>query len=57
MGRSSVLEDGLSERNRQYRKFTPQQRRELVMASWRGEKSIAGQQRAHVESGCSPSCR
>jgi hypothetical protein len=25
-----------------YRKFTPQQKLELVMASWRGERSIAG---------------
>ena len=47
MGRSSVLEDTLSERKRQYRKFTPQQKLELVMASWRGEKSIAELCREH----------
>src|SRR3954468_9881900 len=47
MGRSSVLEDMLSERTRQYRKFTPQQKLELVMASWRGEKSIAELCREH----------
>ncbi len=47
MGRSSVLEDTLSERKRQYRKFSPQQKLELVMASWRGEKSIAELCREH----------
>jgi transposase len=47
MGRSSVLEDTLSERKRQYRKFTPQQKLEVVMASWRGEKSIAELCREH----------
>ena len=47
MGRSTVLEDTLSERKRQYRKFTPQQKLELVMASWRGEKSIAELCREH----------
>ncbi len=47
MGRSSVLDDTLSERKRQYRKFTPQQKLELVMASWRGEKSIAELCREH----------
>ena len=47
MGRSIVLEDTLSERKRQYRKFTAQQKLELVMASWRGEKSIAELCREH----------
>src|SRR5215208_2677523 len=47
MGRSTVLEDLLSEKKRQYRKFTPQQKLELVMASWRGEKSIAELCREH----------
>src|SRR5215212_3223247 len=47
MGRSSVLEDTLSERKRQYRKFTPQQKLELVMASLRGERSIAELCREH----------
>ena len=47
MGRSSVLEDRLSDKKRQYRKFTPQQKLELVMASWRGEKSIAELCREH----------
>jgi transposase len=47
MGRSIVLEDTLSERKRQYRKFAAQQKLELVMASWRGEKSIAELCREH----------
>jgi transposase len=47
MGRSSVLEDTLSARKRQYRKFTAQQKLELVMVSWRGEKSIAELCREH----------
>src|SRR3712207_1578297 len=37
----------LSDKRRQYRKFTPQQKLELVMASWRGEKSIAELCREH----------
>ena len=37
----------MSERKRQYRKFTAQQKLELVMASWRGEKSIAELCREH----------
>src|SRR4051812_28047536 len=37
----------LSDKKRQYRKFTPQQKLELVMASWRGEKSIAELCREH----------
>jgi transposase len=32
---------------RKYRKFTPQQKLELVMASWRGERSIAELCREH----------
>jgi hypothetical protein len=32
---------------RTYRRFTPQQRLELVMASWRGERSIAELCREH----------
>src|SRR5918996_6619481 len=32
---------------RKYQKFTPQQKLELVMASWRGEKSIAELCREH----------
>jgi transposase len=36
----------LSEK-RTYRKFTPQQKLELVMASWRGERSIAELCREH----------
>jgi len=32
---------------RTYRKFTPQQKLELVMASWRGERSIAELCREH----------
>ena len=32
---------------RKYRKFTPQQKLELVMASWRGERSIAELCRDH----------
>ncbi len=37
----------MSDKKRQYRKFTPQQKLELVMASWRGEKSIAELCREH----------
>ena len=37
----------LGDKKRQYRKFTPQQKLELVMASWRGEKSIAELCREH----------
>ncbi len=37
----------MSDKKRQYRKFTPQQKLELVMASWRGEKSIAELCRDH----------
>ncbi len=47
IGRSTSLEDGLSDRKRQYRKFTPQQKLELVMASWRGEKPLAELCREH----------
>ena len=32
---------------RKYRKFTPQQKLELVLASWRGERTIAELCRAH----------
>ena len=32
---------------RKYRKFSPQQKLELVMASWRGERSIAELCREH----------
>ena len=32
---------------RKYRKFTPQQKLELVMANWRGERSIAELCREH----------
>src|SRR3954453_22089351 len=39
-------ETTLSE-TRKYRKFTPQQKLELVMASWRGERSIAELCREH----------
>src|SRR3954453_18102984 len=39
-------EKPLSE-TRKYRKFTPQQKLELVMASWRGERSIAEICREH----------
>src|SRR3954463_13288122 len=39
-------ESTLSE-TRKYRKFTPQQKLELVLASWRGERSIAELCREH----------
>src|SRR5215212_135065 len=41
-----VRRSTLSE-TRKYRKFTPQQKLELVMASWRGERSIAELCREH----------
>jgi transposase len=46
IGRSAHEEKPLSE-TRKYRKFTPQQKLELVMASWRGERSIAEICREH----------
>src|SRR3954469_13550909 len=46
IGRSTHEETTLSE-TRKYRKFTPQQKLELVMASWRGERSIAELCREH----------
>ena len=47
MGRSSDKECPLPERRRQYRKFTTQQKSELVLASLRGPKSIAELCREH----------
>jgi len=47
MGRSSDKECPLPERRRQYRKFTAQQKSELVLASLRGPKSIAELCREH----------
>src|SRR4051795_10286277 len=41
-----IRREPLSE-TRKYRKFTPQQKLELVMASWRGERSIAEICREH----------
>ena len=46
IGRSTRSEQTLSE-TRKYRKFSPQQKLELVMASWRGERSIAELCREH----------
>jgi len=46
IGRSTHEEITLSEK-KTYRKFTPQQKLELVMASWRGERSIAELCREH----------
>src|SRR5215203_3067802 len=46
IGRSTHEETTLGE-TRKYRKFTPQQKLELVMASWRGERSIAELCREH----------
>src|SRR3954452_11945192 len=46
IGRSTHEETMLSE-TRKYRKLTPQQKLELVMASWRGERSIAEMCREH----------
>ena len=40
MGRSTSRETLLSDK-RKYRKFTAQQKAELVLASFRGERSIA----------------
>src|SRR5829696_8485638 len=46
IGRSTRSEQTLSE-TRKYRKFSAQQMLELVMASWRGERSIAELCREH----------
>jgi transposase len=46
IGRSTHEESTLSE-TRRYRKFTPQQKLELVMASLRGERSVADICREH----------
>src|SRR4051812_50116098 len=46
IGRSTHEETTLGE-TRKYRKFTPQQKLELVLASWRGERSIAERCREH----------
>ena len=46
MGRSTEQEHSLSE-NRKYRKFTVQQKTEIVLASLRGPKSMAELCREH----------
>jgi transposase len=46
MGRSTSQEQALSE-TRRYRKFTAQQKSELVLASLRGQKTIAELCREH----------
>jgi hypothetical protein len=51
MGRSKSQETLLSDK-REYRKFTVQQKAELVLASFRGDRSIAGICREHDISAC-----
>jgi transposase len=46
MGRSTAREYALSDK-RKYRKFTPKQKVELVLASFRGDRSIAEICREH----------